>query len=83
MKQLVNDPIDQAMVKSINEIGHATGKKTIAEGVENARTLEKLREISVDYVQGYALGAPQPMDQMTTGETVILGHAPKTLSFLK
>ena len=70
IKQLADDPIDQAMVKSINEIGHATGKITIAEGVENEKTLEKLREISVDYAQGYALGAPQPIDQMTNGETV-------------
>ena len=76
IKHLIDDPIDQAMVTSINEIGHATGKKTIAEGVENEKTLEKLREISVDYVQGYALGPPQPIDQMTKGETVILGQTP-------
>ena len=64
IKQLADDPVDQAMVKSINEIGHATGKKTIAEGVENEKILENLREISVDYAQGYALGAPRPIDQM-------------------
>ena len=47
------------MVKSINEIGQVMGKKTIAEFVENEPILEKLREIGVDYAQGYGVGRPQ------------------------
>ena len=52
VKDIVDDPIDYAMVKSINEIGHVMGKKTIAEFVENDNILEKLRGLlraGVDY----------------------------------
>jgi diguanylate cyclase (GGDEF)-like protein len=64
VKDIVEDPIDFAMVKSINEIGQVMGKQTIAEFVENADILEKLREIGVDYAQGYGMGRPQPMGAM-------------------
>ena len=47
-----------AMVKSINEIGHAMGKQTIAEFVENDAILERLHEIGVDYAQGYSISKP-------------------------
>ncbi len=59
VKDIVDDPIALAMVKSINEIGQVMGKKTIAEFVENEPILEKLREIGVDYAQGYGVGRPQ------------------------
>jgi Amt family ammonium transporter len=66
VKEIVTDPIDNAMVKSINEIGHVMGKKTIAEFVENGAILEKLKEIGVDYAQGYGIAAPQPLDEFST-----------------
>ncbi len=55
VKDIVNNPNDYAVVKSINEIGHFMGKKTIAEYVENDKALAKLREIGVDYAQGYGI----------------------------
>ena len=64
VKDMLRDPMDMAMVKSINEIGHVMGKRTIAEFVENEAILEKLRAIGVDYAQGYAIGRPQPIDSM-------------------
>jgi len=64
VKNIVNDPIDHAMVKSINEIGQVMGMKTIAEFVENNEIREKLRAIGVDYAQGYAIGKPQPLDSL-------------------
>ncbi|MBI5141020.1 MAG: EAL domain-containing protein [Nitrospirae bacterium] len=62
VKDIVDDQLDMAMVKSINEIGHVMGKRTIAEFVENAEILRVLREIGVDYVQGYHIGRPEPLD---------------------
>ena len=59
VKDIIEDPIDLAMVNSINEIGHVMGKKTIAECVENEATLERLREVGVDYGQGFYLGRPK------------------------
>jgi diguanylate cyclase (GGDEF)-like protein/PAS domain S-box-containing protein len=58
---LEQDPTANAMISAINEMGHVLGMKTVAEHVENADTLEKMREIGVDYVQGYALGEPTPL----------------------
>ena len=54
----VDDPIDRELVRSINEIGHVMGKKTIAEFVESQEILAALGEIGVDYAQGFELGKP-------------------------
>jgi diguanylate cyclase (GGDEF)-like protein len=64
VKGIANDPIDYAMVKSINEIGHVMGKKTIAEFVENSDVEAKLRTIGVDYSQGYGIARPCPIDEV-------------------
>ena len=52
------DPLDLAMVKSINDIGHVMGKKTIAEFVENQSILDIMEEIGIDYAQGYGIAKP-------------------------
>jgi diguanylate cyclase (GGDEF)-like protein len=54
----VKIPKDLALVKSINEIGHFLGKKTVAEFVENDDILARLRQLGVDYAQGYGIEAP-------------------------
>ncbi|MDH3315766.1 MAG: PAS domain S-box protein [Gammaproteobacteria bacterium] len=61
VKDIVDDPIDFAMVKSINEIGQVMGKKTVAEFVESDAVLKRLGEIGVDFVQGYGIGRPAPL----------------------
>jgi len=61
VKEIVNDPTSYAMVKSINEIGHAMGLKTIAEFVENKEILEQLKEIGVDFAQGYYIHKPEQL----------------------
>ncbi len=60
VKDILVDPIDHAMVKCINEIGHVMGKRTIAEFVENDAVRERLAALGVDYVQGYGVGRPVP-----------------------
>ncbi len=64
VKDIVDDPIDHAMIKSINEIGHVMGMKTIAEFVENDEIKGMLREIGVDYAQGYGIGKPMPFTDL-------------------
>jgi diguanylate cyclase (GGDEF)-like protein/PAS domain S-box-containing protein len=66
------DKVDYAMVRSINEIGHVMGKKIIAESVENDAVLEKLREIGVDYAQGFGVGEPRPIDEIASVSLVEL-----------
>jgi len=64
VRDLADSPGDYAVVRSINEIGHYMGKKTIAEFVENDEILDQLREIGVDYAQGYGIHKPTPLDQL-------------------
>ena len=58
VKNLAANPVDQAMVKAMNEIAHALGKQTVAEFVESEDSLILLKSFGVDYVQGYHLGRP-------------------------
>ncbi len=62
VRDILEDPIDFAMVKAINDIGQTLGKKTIAEYVENEAVLDKLRDMGVDFAQGYHIGKPTMID---------------------
>lgn len=64
VKDMADDPIDHAMVTAINSIGHVMGLETIAEFVESAEVLETLRDLGVDYAQGYGIAEPEPLDGM-------------------
>ncbi|SDS94205.1 diguanylate cyclase/phosphodiesterase with PAS/PAC sensor(s) [Pseudomonas asplenii] len=59
VKDMLDDPINRAMVEVINHIGHVMGKRTIAEFVETPQIEQALREIGVDYAQGYVIERPQ------------------------
>jgi len=59
VREILRDPIDREMVRSINEIGHLTGKQTIAEFAENAEIIQMLTSLGVDYAQGYGVAQPQ------------------------
>jgi EAL domain-containing protein (putative c-di-GMP-specific phosphodiesterase class I) len=61
VKEILHDPIDREMVRSINEIGHLTGKQTIAEFAENAEIITMLRGLGVDYAQGYGVAVPKQL----------------------
>jgi len=61
VKDMVNDPIDWAMVESITKIGHVMGLKIIAEYVETKEIMNELQKIGVDYGQGYDIGKPKPL----------------------
>ncbi len=64
VRDIRHDPMDRALVESINQIGHVLGVETIAEYVTDAATLDILRHIGVDYVQGDALGRPAPLEEL-------------------
>jgi diguanylate cyclase (GGDEF)-like protein/PAS domain S-box-containing protein len=59
VKEILHDPIDREMVRSINEIGHLTQKKTIAEFAENEEIITMLRGMGIDYAQGYGVSEPK------------------------
>jgi diguanylate cyclase (GGDEF)-like protein len=58
------DPLNLAMVESINTIGKKLGKQTVAEFVENERIRAILEHIGVDYAQGFALHKPEPLSRI-------------------
>lgn len=64
VKDIVENPIDYAMVKSINDIAHVMGKQTIAEYVENDAILQRVREAGVNYAQGNGIGLPMPIEEL-------------------
>ena len=64
VKDIVNDPIDYAMVRSINDIGQVMGMQTIAEFVEDNEIRGMLKAIGVNYVQGYGIGKPRPFVEL-------------------
>jgi diguanylate cyclase (GGDEF)-like protein/PAS domain S-box-containing protein len=61
VKDILDDEVDLAMVKSINEVGHVMNKKTIAEFVENKQIFDLLKTLGIDYAQGYGIGKPLPI----------------------
>jgi EAL domain-containing protein (putative c-di-GMP-specific phosphodiesterase class I) len=58
VKDMLDDPINRAMVEVINHIGHVMGKRTIAEFVETPQIEQALLEIGVDFAQGYVIERP-------------------------
>ena len=64
VKDMLDDPIDEAMVKSINDVGHVMGMETVAEFVENDDIRKKLEEMGIDHGQGYGLGKPAPINNI-------------------
>ena len=62
VRAILEDPVHFAMVRSINDVAQALGKQTIAESVESADVLNKLRDLGVNLVQGYHVAAPEIID---------------------
>ncbi|WP_224095907.1 EAL domain-containing protein [Nostoc sp. MS1] len=60
VKNIVEEPVNLAMVDAINKIGQVMGLKTIAEFVENNTVLEVIQNLGVDYAQGYGIAQPVP-----------------------
>jgi EAL domain-containing protein (putative c-di-GMP-specific phosphodiesterase class I) len=61
VRDMIGSPVQRALVESIHQIGQVLGIRTIAESVEDRATLEVLREIGVDYAQGYGIAVPEPL----------------------
>jgi len=64
VKDMASDPIDHAVVESIQNIARVMGIKTVAESVENEQILTALTLVGVDYAQGFYLGRPMPLQTL-------------------
>ena len=58
IRNVVDDTVDESMVRAIWEVGHAMGIQTIAERVETKQVLEKLGSLGIEYAQGYYIARP-------------------------
>jgi EAL domain-containing protein (putative c-di-GMP-specific phosphodiesterase class I) len=77
VRGMADDPVNRAMVESINQIAHVLGMRTIAEWVEDQATVERLRALGVDFAQGFAVGAPIAVCELTLADAN-LPTEPKT-----
>jgi EAL domain-containing protein (putative c-di-GMP-specific phosphodiesterase class I) len=64
VREIDKDPVNAAMVLSIQQLGCAMGLKTVAEFVETSAILEKLVEIGVDFAQGFGIAEPAPLENL-------------------
>jgi EAL domain-containing protein (putative c-di-GMP-specific phosphodiesterase class I) len=67
VRDLLDSPSDRAMVKSMHDVARSLGIRTVAEYVESDAILEALREIGIDYAQGYAIHKPCRIDEIDVG----------------
>ena len=61
VRDIHRDPVHYSIVRSMNDVGHSMGMQTIAEFVSNENVTRCLREIGVDFLQGYHYSQPQPL----------------------
>ncbi len=64
VRSLLSDPVNCAIVESVNHIGHLMGIQTIAEFVETSAVRERLEVMGIDYVQGFAVHRPVPLAEL-------------------
>ena len=60
VRDLIENPQNQHVVKAIVNLAQGFGRQTVAEGVEDPAALDLLEQYGVDYAQGYAIGRPAP-----------------------
>ena len=61
IRNITIDPVNQALVKTMVDMGKILGKQIIAEFVENEATLKILEDLDIDFAQGYLIGRPRPL----------------------
>ena len=61
MRNIARDTVNQAMVSAMIKLARTLDFKTIAEHVEDQASLEAARKMGIDFIQGYIIGRPQPM----------------------
>ncbi len=64
VRHLLDDPVSEGIVMSAELVGHRMGLGIIAEFVEDEALQQRLAQLGVDYVQGYGIGKPRPLDEV-------------------
>ena len=64
IRDLIDDPLDDVAVRCFVEVARVVGVQTVAEFVDSAEVLERVREIGVDFAQGYFVHRPEPLEKV-------------------
>jgi EAL domain-containing protein (putative c-di-GMP-specific phosphodiesterase class I) len=72
---LGHEPVDEAIVASIIDLGHRLGLDVVGEGVENATAANRLAELGCDELQGYLFARPMPADEVQAWQAARTGEA--------
>ncbi len=72
VKDIAGDSVDRTLVHAINEVSQAMGKRTIAKYVETKAVLDELRPIGVDFMQGYAVAEPRPLEHRRVSPALVV-----------
>ena len=80
VQKMADNPLDHALVQAINHVAHVLGKLTVAEYVENDTILAMLRELGVDYAQGYDIARPAPLSMPSAEESTHVGVRSRTIT---
>ena len=67
VRHLPRSPVDQHLVRAMVEVAGGLGLETVAEFVGDAETLRLVKDLGVDYAQGFHTGAPRPAREALTG----------------
>lgn len=65
IRNLISNPLDEAAVRCFADVARLMGLETVAEFVESPEVLERLKEMGVDYAQGYLKHTPEPIARLT------------------
>jgi diguanylate cyclase (GGDEF)-like protein/PAS domain S-box-containing protein len=74
IKDMIEDPLDAAAVRSFIDVAKVLGLKTVAEFVDRPALLERLRAMGIDYVQGFLLHTPEPIEALQAPARPPLHH---------
>lgn len=62
IQDMIENDGDSALVAAINSMSHSLGIQTIGEYAHSEAIIERLRQLGVDYAQGYYFGRPSPWE---------------------
>ena len=69
---MLDSPADEAIVRAINDIAHKLGIATVAEAIESETLLPVVRDLQIDYVQGFVISRPRPLSELAEEQTRIV-----------
>ncbi|WP_296510594.1 EAL domain-containing protein [Rhodoferax sp.] len=66
IKDLVDDPLDDAAVRCFVDVAHVVGVKTVAEYVDRDAVLQRVQALGIDFAQGFYLHKPEPIEHLAS-----------------